>query len=81
MAFQGGLPALMSGPCLSFQDFFLFFFFNVYFIFERKRQSVNRGGAEREREGDTESETGSRLQAASIGPDTGLKPTNHEITT
>ena len=33
---------------------------NVYlFLRERKRQSVNRGGAESE--GDTESETGSRL--------------------
>ena len=34
------------------------FFFNVYF-WDRERQSMNGGGAERE--GDTESETGSRL--------------------
>ena len=34
------------------------FFFNVY-LFLRERQSVSRGGAERE--GDTESEAGSRL--------------------
>ena len=35
-------------------------FFNVYlFLRQRERQSMNRGGAERE--GDTESETGSRL--------------------
>ena len=33
-------------------------FFNVYF-WDRERQSMNRGGAERE--GDTESEAGSRL--------------------
>ena len=41
-----------------------FFFFNVFFFFiiyfwDRERQSMNGGGAERE--GDTESETGSRL--------------------
>ena len=35
-------------------------FFNVHlFLRERETQSVSRGGAERE--GDTESETGSRL--------------------
>ena len=37
------------------------------------------GGAERE--GDTGSEAGSRLRAISTEPDTGLKPTNHEIMT
>ena len=35
----------------------LFFFFNVYFIVERERQNMSKGGAERE--GDTESEAGS----------------------
>ena len=41
-------------------NFFLNFFFNVYlFFWDRERQSMNGGGAERE--GDTESETGSRL--------------------
>ena len=36
------------------------FFFNVFIYFwDRERQSMNGGGAERE--GDTESETGSRL--------------------
>ena len=49
------------------------------FIFERERQSVNRGGAERE--GDTESDAGSRLRAVSTGPDTGLDLTDCEITT
>ena len=38
----------------------LFFFFNVYsFLKDRERQSTSRGGVERE--GDTESEAGSRL--------------------
>ena len=40
---------------------------------------MNGGGAERE--GDTESETGSRLQAISTEPDAGLEPTDREITT
>ena len=39
---------------------------------------MNRGGAERE--GDTESEAGSRLQAVSTGPDAGLELMNPEIT-
>ena len=47
------------------------------FIFER--QSMSRGGAERE--GDTESEAGSRLWGVSIEPDAGLKLTDHEIMT
>ena len=38
---------------------------------------MNGGGAERE--GDTESETGSRLGAISTEPNTGLQLTNHEI--
>ena len=37
-------------------------------------QSVSRGGADRE--GDTESEAGSRLRAVSTEPNVGLKPTN-----
>ena len=36
-----------------------FFFFNIYLFFGTERDSMNGGGAERE--GDTESETGSRL--------------------
>ena len=47
------------------------------FIFER--QSASRGGAERE--GDTESEAGSRLYAVSTEPDVGLKHMNREIKT
>ena len=38
---------------------------------------MSRGGAERE--GDTESEAGSRLQAVSTEPDAGLELTNCEI--
>ena len=55
-------------------------FFSVYlFLRERERQTVSRGGAERE--GDTESEAGSRLWPVSTEPDAGLKLTNWEITT
>ena len=39
------------------------------------------GGAEREREGDTESEAVSRLQAVSTEPDAGLELMNCEIMT
>ena len=40
---------------------------------------MNGGGAERE--GDTESEAGSRLRAISPEPDTGLEPADREIVT
>ena len=40
---------------------------------------MNGGGAERE--GDTESEAGSRLWAISPEPYAGLEPTDHEIVT
>ena len=40
---------------------------------------MSRGGAERE--GDTESEAGSRLRAVSTEPDAGLELMNHEIMT
>ena len=36
---------------------------------------------QRERQGDTESEAGSRLRAVSTEPDMGLKLTNHELMT
>ena len=49
------------------------------FIFER--QSTSGGGGEREREGDTESEAGSRLGTVSAEPDSGLELTHHEIMT
>ena len=61
-----------------------FFFFNflltfIYFFWDRERQSMKGGGAERE--GDTESEAGSRLWAISPEPDAGLELTNREIVT
>ena len=46
---------------------------------ETERQSMSRGWAERE--GDTESETGSRLRAVSTGPDAGLERMDREIVT
>ena len=39
----------------------LLYFLNVLFIFERKRQRQSMSSGETEREGDTESQTGSRL--------------------
>ena len=44
-------------------------------FWEKERQSMSGGGLQRE--GDTESEAGSRLWAGE--PDMGLKPMNHEI--
>ena len=46
---------------------------------ETDRQSVSSGGEERE--GDTESEAGSRFQAVSTEPNVGLELTNCEIMT
>ena len=50
----------------------------IYF-WDRERQSMSGGGAERE--GDTESEAGSRLWAVSTEPDVGLELTDREIMT
>ena len=55
----------------------LFYFFNVYLFLREIDQAWAGKG---QREGDTESEVGSRLWAA-IEPHTGLKPTNWEIMT
>ena len=52
--------------------------FFIYF-WDRERQIMNGRGAERE--GDTESETGSRLRAISPEPDAGLELTDREIVT
>ena len=49
----------------------------MFILFLRDRVQVG----EEQREGDTESEAGSRLWAVSTEPDTGLEPTNHEIMT
>ena len=62
--------------------FILFYFIFstfIYFLGDRERQSMNGGGAERE--GDTESETGSRHRAISPEPDAGLELTDREIVT
>ena len=58
---------------------FLIFLSVCLFLTERERQSMCRGGAERE--GDTESETGSRLRAISPEPNMGLELPDHEIVT
>ena len=49
------------------------------FLRDRVRQSVSRGGADRER--DTESEAGSRLRAVSTEPREELELMDGEITT
>ena len=49
------------------------------FSFDRERQSMSGGGAERE--GDTEYEAGSRLWTDSTEPDVGLKLLDSEIMT
>ena len=64
---------------VQFLAFFLNFFLTFIYFWDRERQSMNRGGADRE--GDTESETGSRLWAVSTEPDTGLELTDCEIMT
>ena len=55
------------------------FFFHVFYLFLGQRESMNGGGAERE--GDTESEAGSRLWTVSTEPDAGLELMNREIMT
>ena len=60
---------------------YLFIYFNFFhlFIYFFERQTVSVGGAEFER--DTESESGFRLQAVSTEHYTGLKLTNRKIIT
>ena len=53
----------------------------IYYSFLRQRETEQEWGRGREREGDTESEAGSRLQAVSTEPDARLELTNHEIMT
>ena len=48
---------------------------------ERKREQVCKQGRGRQRDGDTESEAGSRLRAVSTEPDVGLELTDREIMT
>ena len=59
---------------------FFLIFFNVFLlIFEMERDRAWTG--EGQREGDTESETSSRLWAVSTEPDAGLELTDREIMT
>ena len=55
------------------------FFFLHLFSIDRGRQSTSGGGAVRE--GDTESEAGSRLQAVGTEPKAGLELTSRGIMT
>ena len=79
------LFTLSKYPEAELLDHLVVLFFCVcLFIFERERETGrekehSRGGAERE--GDRDSEAGSRLQAVSTEPDEGLEPTNQEIMT
>ena len=51
------------------------------FIYFWERQRQNASGLGAEREGDTESEAGSRLRAVSTEPEAGLELTDREIMT
>ena len=79
------LLTLNNLGCLFVVWFLVFFFYFFYFLKkslflrERKRQSVSGGGAQRE--GDTESEGGSRLRVVSTEPSAGLELTNRAIMT
>ena len=61
-------------------SFCQFLFFLNVFIFERESETGHKWGGE-EREGETESETDSRLRAVNTEPDAGLEPTSCEIMT
>ena len=66
LAGEGGKGMEMNATgCTHFWGTLPFFLTFIYF-WDRERQSMN--GGEAEREGDTESETGSRLQAPSHQP-------------
>ena len=51
----------------------------MYVFFLRESECVREWRKSREREGDTESEPGSRLRAVSPEPDSGLELVNREI--
>ena len=65
--------------CVFTPHLFFFNFFNVYLFLRETETECEWVGAERE--GGTESEGGSRLQAVSTEPDVGLEPVNREIKT
>ena len=62
-----------------FQCILLYLFKTFIYLFLRDRDSVSRGGAERE--GDTESKASSRLPAVGTETNVGLEPTNCEMMT
>ena len=80
-----GPKHILNGRILEFpwpwlflwMSFFFFFFLLFTFETERDRAWTGKG----QREGDTESETGSRLWAVSTEPDAGLELTDREIMT
>ena len=61
------------------QYFFSCFFKCFYYLFLKDRETECEQGRDREREGDTESEVGSRLSAVSAESDAGLELTDREI--
>ena len=74
-----GWPLVWAAASLSIHSFIQIFFSKFIYFWDRERQSMNGGGSERE--GDTESETGSRLWAISPEPDGGLELPDREIVT
>ena len=56
-----------------------FFFLMFIYFWERERERQSASGGRTVREGDTESDAGSRLWAVSTEPDAGLEPTDREI--
>ena len=82
------IPASFFPPPLSAFSPFVSYCYSfvvvvVVYVFILKgrehEECTSEGGAERE--GDRESQAGSRLQAVSMEPDVGLEPTNCEIMT
>ena len=74
---------IWKNVCSCFLNFFFNkeSFFNVYlFLREKEREREIMNVEEAEREGDTESEAGSRFQAASTNLDMGLKLMNCDMT-
>ena len=53
----------------------------MFIYFDRERERDRAWVGEGQREGDTESEAGSRLQAVSTEPDAGLEPMDRKIMT
>ena len=74
---------LVYKVCLRYNYGLTILFFKIFFVYlflrDRERQSTSREGVERE--GDTESETGSKLRSASTESYARLELTNREIMT